>query len=357
MNTIEDNRDNYLKTDKQYKLLIVEDAESIRIALRDYFMPFFDVEAVSSAEHAQDLIQASLESNTPYDLLITDIHLEGKTGIDLILYTHENSPYTKSALITSYDINNYIDYIKEHAIDQVISKHSQLSLHQLHVMAYKLVTQDIFGVQKYFRGIKVYYPTEVTDHNRLENRELYSVTIKSSDERIYWTDHISELLSSHGHIAAPTCKLILDEVTTNALVRAPQNDDGTHKYQVRIDEADILIPDDSIILDPEDYFTLQYGVYDDWTILVCTDPQGSLRKKEVLYRLARHIRSNPSTGLPDGLTDSHGRGIFLLREHLTHLIFNIQKNKKTEVLCLYNKNHDMPYKDISIYDLNWEEDL
>ncbi|MDH5720514.1 MAG: response regulator [Spirochaetia bacterium] len=336
---------------KKYKILIVEDVESILLAIKDYLMPYFIVDATDSLTNAEDLIQKSIEEKKPYDLVISDINLSDKSGLELVKIIKKKNLKTKIALITSYDINDYIEFIKNEEIDQVMTKHSNLSLHDIFVMAYKSITQDIFGIEKYFNDIKIYFPPEMKRTIEPENKEVYSVIIRSMNDKIMWTERICKILKDKKKIPISLSKLVLDEITANAMIRAPRHKDGSYKYQEIIEESDKLIPHENIVLQDEDAFILQYGFYNDWIILVCQDPHGSLSKKEILYRLYRHTALCSETGLPKGLSDTHGRGIFLLREHLTQVIFNIQKDKKTEVICLYNPVQNIPYKNISVFQI------
>ena len=109
------------------------------------------------------------------------------------------------------------------------------------------------------------------------------------------------------------------------------------------------------MLDEEDCFTLQFGICDDWIIMSCLDPHGRLTQKEILYRLHRHLAMDAETGLPAGLHDSHGRGIFLLREQLSSLVFNIERDRRTEVICFYNTVSAQAYKNISVYEISGSE--
>ncbi len=337
--------------EKTYRVLVVEDAESILLAIRDYLVAYFETTAVATAAEAEQAIEMAIERGEPFHLMVADIHLPDRSGLDLIHFCRDKSPETRCVLMTSYDINDYIEFIQANNIDQVISKHSHFSLHDLYVTANKTMTGDIFGLDKYFEDIKVYYPPEMKNNLVPDNREVFSIKIRSSEERIYWTDKISLILSECRGVAESLSKLVLDEITTNSMVRAPQHEDGTYKYQTKVPGSDVLVPQDDIVLDPEDHFLVQYGFYDDWMIIACQDPHGNLHKQEILYRLKRHISVSTDSGLPDGLSDSHGRGIFLLREHLTHLIFNIKRGRKTEVICLYNTAQDIPYKNIAIYEV------
>lgn len=341
---------------KRYKILIVEDAESILLAIQDYLRSWFDVYTAVSYARAMEIITTKRKEGIILDLIISDINLPDKNGFELIKKAKSLLPEIKTALITSYDINEYIEYIQKEEIDQVISKHSQLNLLDIKIMALKLLTNDIFGIQKYFESIKVYYPTETKPQENPGDGEIFSITIKSGADRIFWMNHIANFMIQQKHVSEAMIRLVLDEVTSNALVRSAKYPDGTYKYQRRIEERDILIPDAEVILQEEDYFILQYGFFGDWIIIATIDPQGTLRKKEILYRLKRHIEINNHTGVPFGFTDTHGRGIFLLREHLSNLVFNIFTNHKTEVLCMYNTRKEIPYKNISIFEIDDEYD-
>ena len=161
--------------------------------------------------------------------------------------------------------------------------------------------------------MRVFYPLEMKNVFRLKNRELYSVSLKSSEDRIYWINRVSQLMEDRD-MPISISRLVLDEMITNAVVRAPRYEDGTYKYQTKSSVADVLIPKDSFSLDEEDYVILQFGYYDDWVVISCQDPHGALSKKEILYRLHRNICTNPENNLPLGIGDTHGRGIFLMRE-------------------------------------------
>jgi len=339
----------FLFKETKKKILLVEDAESILLAINDYLSKVFQIHFVTTIREAENEIRNSLEENAPFDLIVTDIHLTDSTGFDLLRFAREHSKSTKLALITSYEINDYMEIIYREGIDQVITKHSQMSLHDIFVMAQKILSQDIFGVEKYFSDIKIYYPSEMNDIIP-GNKELYSVTIKSTSDKIYWINTVADLLQKTKNVPVATSRLVMDELLANAMIRAPRFEDGSFKYQRRNEETSMLIPYDNIVLDPEDYVIFQYGFYNEWVIICCLDPHGSLRKQEILYRLNRHIAIDPKNDLPQGISDSHGRGIFLLREHLTNLVFNIQKDRKTEIIGMYNTQQDIPYKNISIYE-------
>ena len=337
---------------QQHSLLVVEDVESILIAIRDYLFSDFEVVACANCDCAKKAIDKKKEAGSTFDLLITDIYLQDGTGFDLIIYCKKRFLKTKFALITAYDTLDYIDFIYEHQISNVISKHSNLSLKYIYTTACKLLSSEIFGVEKYFPKVKVLFPSEMPPEAGLKNRILYSVNIHSIREKSDWGDRISKLFKQEMGIPDSFSKLIYDEITTNAIYRAPRHEDGKYKFQKKDAKTDRIIQKEDIRLEKEDHFIVQYGYFDEFMILVCQDNYGSLLKKEVLYRIRRHLKTSPETGLPLGLSDYHGRGFFLLREQLTNLIINIKRTKKTEIICLYNKDYNTPYKNMSIFEID-----
>ncbi len=334
---------------EKYHLALVEDAESILLAIRDFLVRDFRVSVFSDFPSASDYFSGE---NCDVDLLISDIALPGGSGFRLVEQIREKGCRTPVILITAYDINEYIETIKSLSIAHILTKHSNLSLQEIFVTAWKILSGDIFGIDKYFPKIKIYFPSELLGKTSPANGEVFSVTIRNTEERIFWTDRIGAYFKEVLKIPESVSKLVLDEMVTNGMLRAPRHADGTYKYQKWIPEKDMLIADDYIELDSEDYILLQYGFSGDWMILSVTDPHGTLEKEEILYRLRRHILPDKKTGLPEGLTDSHGRGIFLMRDQLTHLIYNVHKGKKTEVIGLFNTRHPIPYKNISVYEIH-----
>lgn len=338
-----------------FKALLIEDVDSVLLAIQDFLQPTFEVYSARDIPSGMLVLEETKASGEMIDLIIADINYHDSNFFSALEMIRERFPFCRIILITASDINIYIKAIEKFQINQVISKHSILLLHDIYVAAYKMLTQDIFGITKYFSDINVNFINEHFEPQFLENRSLYSTTICSAKDRDYWSDRALELFGKNNRIPVSLIRLVVDELTVNAMVRAPRRPDGSYKYQRKIKGKDMFIPIQNIVLEPEDYFIFQYGIYDDWLFVCSLDPQGSLTQKEILYRLSRNLSIDQKTGLPESMNDTHGRGIFIMRENLTHLIFNIDYNKKTEIICLYNLKHDLPYKNISIYEINAPE--
>lgn len=331
-----------------HRILLVEDVESIQLAIRDFLFSRYDVQVASTAEQALMVLARSPD----IDLLITDIRLPEVSGLELGRLARKLRPNIPVILITSYDVNEFIDVIREHGFSQIITKHGRMSLHEIEVTIEKMLSGDIFGVRKYFPQLEEMQVTLRDFPRPFVGGVLYSVRISSLLERGEICDRIAAQLKTQKRASEATIKLVLDEITSNAMFRAPTNDLGEFKYQTKNPQEDILQAHQEIQLDEEDRFTLQFGIFDEWIILCCSDPHGRLTKKEILYRLHRHLSTDPETGMPAGLHDSHGRGIFLLREHLSSVAFNIDRGRRTEVICFYNTAASQAYKNISVYEVD-----
>jgi len=332
------------------KILLVEDVESIQFAIRDFLFSRYDVQVASNAEEAL----MALAMGPDIDLIITDIKLPQMNGFEMGRLARRLKNNIPIIIITSYDINEFIDTIREMGFSQVVTKHGRMSLKEIEVTIDKMLSKDIFGVTKYFPALRRVDISCETFPKPLQNKTLYSTRIRSLRERSEISERIAAQFKSQKKASEATIKLVLDEITSNAMFRAPITDSGEFKYQTKISENDTLLTHQDIVLDEEDHFELQFGIHDEWIIMVCIDPHGRLTQKEILYRLHRHLTIDTSTKLPVGLHDSHGRGIFLLREHLSSVVFNIHRDMKTEVICLQNMAASQAYKNISIYEIQDE---
>lgn len=330
-------------------ILIVEDIHSIREAIMDLLTNTYQV---FGAENFDEAVQ-HLKSQK-IDLAITDIRLPGKSGIDIVKYIQAEFPDTLYALMTAYNINDYIHYAKEFQIWNIIPKYSFLDIHLIEVMVDKILSNDIFGVEKYFdKNFKIIDSRLTSDFEEAPTNGLIYKQIKSDQERSILCGKISKYLIGLG--APKSIQQVLEELTSNAMIRAPRTFSGDYKYQFEIPSHDMVVPVDNIELSKDDYFTIGYGSTETTLFIVVRDQFGSLKKEEILHRLDRHISIDEATGLPKGLGDSHGRGLYICREISDHLIFNIEPGKCTETIAMINREGRSGFKSLSIYEVPLSE--
>lgn len=327
------------------QILIVEDIQSIREGIKELLSQNYLVWDAEDYDSAVEILHKE-----KINLVITDIKMPGKSGLDLVKYIQEHFPDIIYSLITAYNINDYINFAKEHNVWNIIPKYSFLDIRVIETMVNKILTNDIFGVEKYFpEDFEIILDRMDTGYEDPPNSGVIYKLIKSDRDRNILTGKISKFMIQQG--APNSIQQVLEELTSNAMIRAPKDNDGRFKYQFEIPSNDLIVPLENIELQPEDFFTIGYGQNKNSFILITQDRFGSLKKSEILHRLDRQITNDEKTGFPIGLEDSHGRGLYICREISDQLIFNIQKNVKTEIISLIDKMGRTGFKSLSIYEI------
>lgn len=306
---------------KDYNILVVDDIESIRIAIQDFLQLEYNVFVAESGKEALEILKKS-----SIDMIISDIRMPDINGISLLQIVQKEYPKVKYALITAYNVNDYISYARKYKIWNIIPKSSFLDLQFIKSMVYKLLTDDIFGFDKYFSDIN-FVQVKLSEiyklHKEFEffpEKTLYKIKIQSEEERLKIIDIAFDLLQKQN--SPRVLRLIIEELTINA------RDYGSQNY---------LIP-----------FQFSFGIYENKFLIGVEDYRGILNFDEVLYRLERNLTHNKN-GLPLSIYDERGRGLFITRENLDHLIINIEENCRTEILGILELDNQFRNKAISMY--------
>ncbi|MCJ7664548.1 MAG: response regulator [Desulfobacterales bacterium] len=84
--------------DKNPKILIVDDEESMVFSIQDYLSSYAECLGATSYEEAISI----LEKNKGLSLVISDIRMPDKDGFDLLMWLRENRPQVKVIMITAY---------------------------------------------------------------------------------------------------------------------------------------------------------------------------------------------------------------------------------------------------------------
>lgn len=92
---------------------MVDDEESIRIALKAALGQRYDVRTTSRGEHALEMIAES-----HVDLVLLDIHLPGMDGIETLAAIKKTAPHIAVIMLTAYStVENAISALRKGAID------------------------------------------------------------------------------------------------------------------------------------------------------------------------------------------------------------------------------------------------
>lgn len=99
------------------RLLVVDDEESLRITTAAIFeKEGYIVDTASSGDEAIDLL-----SKTDYDLVLTDLHMEGGDGLSVLSQIRRHAPLTISVVLTGFaSVESAIAALQEGAYDYLV---------------------------------------------------------------------------------------------------------------------------------------------------------------------------------------------------------------------------------------------
>jgi len=97
-------------------VLIVDDEAILRDSLGDYLKDTYQVVTAGTGEEALELIEKQ-----DFDILVIDVRLPGKTGLQVLREVKESKPYIKSIVMTAYPLAELaVEAMKLGAIDYLI---------------------------------------------------------------------------------------------------------------------------------------------------------------------------------------------------------------------------------------------
>lgn len=104
-------------------LLLVDDFEMIREAIKDYLEDQADFQITGEAENGQKAL-IELEKK-PYDLLLTDISMPEMDGIELLKEVNDKYPDLKILILTMYHDQDIIRRCLKFNINGYMAKNSE----------------------------------------------------------------------------------------------------------------------------------------------------------------------------------------------------------------------------------------
>ncbi|HMA64182.1 MAG: response regulator [Fibrobacterota bacterium] len=306
---------------KKATILVVDDEFEIREMISDYLRDeegytVFDAE---SGAKALDV----LANNSHIDMVLSDINMPEMKGFDLLKEVKERYPSIKRILITAYNVEDYLELALKYDIGNIFVKTTPFNFNELSSALEKLLNNDIFGLTQHFKSSVKMSQYKITTSKNLDK----------DAEKI--TNFIGEKERAH------RLELVLVELFTNAIFYGIRNEAPDRK---ELWAHDFVLPDEQAIIvtvasDSEKY-----------AISVC-DNGGRLKKSDMLYWLHRQA-SRDTNGLPLGIYDSHGRGLFIARKYIDRLIVNIDQKRKTEIIIInYFENTYKGYKPLYINEI------
>jgi len=298
-----------------YKVMFVDDEEYIRSMLSAYFSDKFDMVTAGGAGEALAILEKKA-----YDLVVSDINMPGIDGPGLLAEVHKRYPKVRTALLTSSNIDDYVDFAMGSAVCSVIPKAIPFNFDEVERIIMGLLTGEIFGLGRYLRSE--------------DGVVAGTYCVKSSVEAHEIRDKIvSEIEAKFSNVG--DTGLVLDEILMNAVYHAPTNEDGSEKYPMFSD----------VVLEPSEYVYVEYGYDSDKYGVAVLDKCGTLTRDIVLSKMGRQIKG-------EGIGDDSGRGLHICRLFADRLVVNIERGKRTEVVVFnYLNGKYSGYKPLYINEL------
>lgn len=97
-------------------ILVVDDEEVMRDFLQDV-LECYDVEIACDGEEAISMLE-----HKPYDLIITDMKMPGKTGEDVVRFAKDKYPDSKIIIISGYSTLYSVSNVLKYGVNAFLAK-------------------------------------------------------------------------------------------------------------------------------------------------------------------------------------------------------------------------------------------
>ena len=267
---------------------------------------FFDrIEAVDEILAAKpEITIVDCDAYDPEATLVTVRKLDGVCSVVLL-----SSSADKSQLMT---------LIQQHDIGNLVAKHGairavypMLDERELLVTCEKVLRRNIFGIEKYVGSWGVV---------------LHHVTLTKLAEKGAVLGKFEGFLNALDVPETITQGIITvaEELILNAVIHAPRNPDGSAKYEHIGPRADL-------VLDKSEEVNISYGCDGQRLMLSVSDNFGRLEKRTLRSYLTRAFEGVQLQ--TEDKASGAGLGLSMSLRSIHQLIFNIQDQKRTEVIA------------------------
>lgn len=256
-----------------------------------------------------------------FDMLVVDADM---ADIDALLWTINSFKKTSpdgAVLVLSSELGDreIVEQIASAGLNNLVGKHVGLSATRDHIdeaeliaTVDKLLRRDVFGIDKYL-------PPRACVHPHVVGR---------SDER---GEVLAQLESFLGDIDCyrsiqPIILTVADELLMNAVFSAPVDENGRAKYQE-------LERRTAFTLAPNELVDFQYACDGRSVVVSVSDRFGSLDRDLLIGYLGSGFLGEKATVRQS--SGGAGIGLYMIAHSITQLVFNIEKNVRTEVIATF----------------------
>ncbi|MCX8123130.1 MAG: response regulator [Spirochaetes bacterium] len=292
--------------------ILIVDHTDYKNELQKYLLTNY---TVLVAESAYDAITTLNMHDV--DLVISQVELPGDNAFDLYNYLQKHYTYIPAIMITEKDIDTFFDKIFSQGIGNVLK--IPVNMNEFTSLVNKIISRkNIFGLEHYVSNI-------------LNNK---AIRINSSKQIQPAVDTILATIESWGFTIAnkSILYLILNEMIINAVYHS-------HGYT---QEKEMRIP---IELKEGQFVDITFCCNPTTYAIAITDYQGTLTKEKILQSIHKAIEQEQlilkaaQTGedISDKISET-GRGIDLMRKLASEFYFVIHRNKRTEIILLFDSD-------------------
>lgn len=275
------------------------------------------------ARFAHSVAELPLLIGPPADLAIIDCDGQDAEETEKVLTLLAEAPLRTPVILlsTGEDKGTLLDLLQRYDVGNLLAKrgalraaYSQLDERELLVTCEKVLSKDIFGIQKYIGSWGIV----------LHERKLSRMQDKAG--------FLSEFEGFVTDLDAPPSVIheivtVADELIINAAVHAPHDAAGAPKY-----EATGARPD--LVLGAGEEVTITYGCDGQTLMLSVSDNFGRLERTTLHAYITRAFQTMPLD--IEQKASGAGLGLSFAARSIHHLVFNIQDAVRTEAIAGWN---------------------
>ncbi len=210
--------------------------------------------------------------------------------------------------------NEILDLMRSSRCHNLLCRQVPLEEEELTVTSAKLVTNDIFGLEKYIVWGTVVHEAEVSTYD---------------DKRMVIQD-VAAFARSVGcrrHVVS-RIEVVVDELLMNALYDAPAVARGLNRKEL----LSRAVPGGPPISD--ETVTVQFASDGRYLAVSVKDRFGRLAKNDILDNLARAANTGGSPLRDPG--SGAGLGLYFVMRSVSRLVINVSKGQATEAICFFD---------------------
>ncbi len=273
------------------------------------FLEFYDAASLRGEVHFYPTLEGLLADEPKFEdaIFLLDVEALQASPSAQVAQLVELRSQHPMGLVTTMEIEEYLLDIRRWGILQSAIKVAPIIAEE--------VTHFIECVKNPANAIGLYRYLNQTV-------QMYNVAIETIEEKNLSVERVINHFATAGFEIHELydVRLILEETLNNAIFHAFQLPNGDEKYGIGSFKK----------LDEGEKVRIEYGSSTRMAGFTVTDNSGSLKLRTIINKLERQFNR-------DGLFDESGRGLYLSRMMSTAFIINLEPQKRTQVIALFDE--------------------